>query len=138
MRSFIVILIVTIFLIISSCKEESVTNPVTENNNLVKANVDLQSGFAGKIVVVEFNKERTYQSNLSNIVSLAGPEASFITYIQKGKNNLFVLTQNPELPSEYFADSTIINIGDKKEYFLGLQISDSLKCIVQDSSFFYM
>lgn len=139
MRLYKIIIIFAAIFILESCKEESITNPVNDNDAiLVKAQVDLQVGFAGKSVIITFNKESVYHSILSNVVSLAGPEATFITYIPKGANNLFVYTQNPNLPSEYFIDSTIINIGNKEKYFLGLQISDSLKCIVQDSSFLYM
>jgi len=139
MRLYKIIIIFAAIFILESCKEESITNPVNDNDAiLVKAQVDLQVGFAGKSVIITFNKESVYHSILSDVVSLAGPEATFITYISKGENNLFVYTQNPNLPSEYFIDSAIVNIGDKGKYFLGLQIADSLKCIVQDSSFLYM
>jgi len=139
MRLVTILLIITLIFFCESCKEESISNPVNNNDIiLVKTQVDLQSGFAGKVVNIRFNKESVYNSILSDIVSFAGPEATFITYIPKGENNLFVYTQNPNLPSEYFLDSVIVNIGDKEKYFLGLQIADSLKCIVQDSSFLYM
>ncbi len=139
MKLITILIIITSIFICESCKEETISNPVNYNDIiLVKAQVDLQSGFAGKVVTIRFNKESVYHSILSDIVSLAGPEATFITYIPKGENNLFVYTQNPNLPSEYFIDSAIVNIGDKEKYFLGLQIADSLKCIVQDSSFLYM
>lgn len=137
---FVTFSIIVIFLFsFNSCKENSVSPPVYDDEvEIVKTQVDLQSGFAGKSVIIQFDNETVYQSNLSNLVSLAGPEAVFTTYLPRGVNKIIVFAQNPQSLNEYFVDSTFINIGNKGHYYLGLQINESLKCIIQDSSFLYM
>lgn|GEM_PF-3680526 len=136
-----VIFIVLIAAILSAgCKDDAVSPWDNINNgaHLVNVQVDLQSGFAGKLVLIEINNNRVYYSILSELVSLAGPEASFSTYLPEGENNIFVFTQSTTNSQEKFSDSSRISIGHMEKYFVGLQISDSLKCIVQDSSFLYL
>ncbi len=139
MRLFKIIVLIAAISFLQGCKEETIVNQVNENNNkLIKTQVDLQVGFAGKYVLIRLNNETVYRAILSDVVSFAGPEASFLTSLPKGTNNLFVFIQNPNLPSQSLVDSALVTIGDKERYYLGLQISDSLKCVVQDSSFLYM
>jgi len=126
--------ILSVFLIMKGCKNDTLINPINDNQvnskKLIKAKIDFQVGFAGRSVSIILNNESIYNSILSEEVSLSGPEASFITYLPKGENKLMVFAQNPSNHSEFIIDSSNVHIGDKNEYFIGLQINDSLRCTI--------
>ena len=136
------VIVLTVALLTAGCKDDSVVNPGNENqgnnNNLIKTQVDLQNGFAGKIAYISVNDERVYYSILSDLVSLAGPDASFTTYLPEGESSIVVRVQIPNSLTEFVVDSCRVSLKKKDKYFIGLQLSDSLRCIVQDSTFFYL
>ena len=136
-RYKIIMIILCAVLGILSCNEDSVTNS-TETVKLVKVRVDLQTGFGNKTVFIKFNDESAFSANLSNMEPLAGPIATFDSYLHEGENNLSLLMHDLSLQSEIFSDSCSFILGDKEIYYLGLQFSDTLRFVLQDSPFFYL
>ena len=133
------IFVLLILLIMVSCNDESITNPlISDGEKLVKAQVDLQNGFANNIVTIGFNNEIVFNAMLSPFSPLSGPEAKFMTYLPIGINNLIVTKRDLETFSIIKADSTSISIENKEKYFIGVHFFDSLTCIIQDSAFLYL
>lgn len=133
-------IIILFFSFFTGCESDDIVNPWLNKKSsmdLTEIRVDLQNGFAGKHSLVIINDEIYYNSILSDKIMLAGPEATFTTYLPYGSNTITVFTRSLNEHSE-FIDSSRIFLGDKEKYFIGLQIYDSLRCVVQDSSFLYM
>lgn len=125
-----------------SCEDNSTYSPIDDSQvdktELVKVRLDMQSGFAGKIVSIYINDDQNYYSILSNLVSLAGPEASFSTYLPRGQNKLIVFLGDTHNIYNSFRDTTTFYLGSKEKYFIGLHITDKVEVTVQDSSYFYI
>ena len=125
-----------IALLLSGCTEEKIVSPEAE---LVKTRVDLQQGFEGKWVQVQFNGEHCFQAGISTMVSLSGPLAHFTTYLTRGTNRLSVTCRPLDFQGETFTDSSDVEIGDSEEYFIGIRVwNDTLHVQVQDSTFLYI
>lgn len=134
-----IILVLVMLFVMEGCKEDNITNPlVDEREKLVMTRIDLQSGFANNIVFIEINNDFVFNATLSPFSPLSGPEATFATYLPIGTNNLIVAKRDVETFTIFKIDSASFNIGNKEKYFIGLQFFDSLICIVQDSTFWYL
>lgn len=139
-KYFIIIIVITPILHFYGCKDNSIMNPDNtyhSGSRLVNVQVDLMYGFSGKAVVIEANKKRLYFAVLSETQLISGPEATFVTFLPAGENNITVYTQDYNNPKEQFMDSARINFKEKEKYFIGLQIVDTLQYFVQDSTFCY-
>ena len=116
------------------------TQPNQKSSRLSKVQIDLQQGFEGHLVVLEINDEVYYRAELSESAQLAGPLASFSTYLPCGQNILKAFWQADGYQvGPYKEDSLLIELGDAKKYFLGISVSeDSLYCVIQDIAFAYL
>ncbi len=126
------------FFIISlmGCESNDITGV---NNQFVDVKIDLQIGFDGHSVLLKFNGEDYYQANLSELVSLAGPIATFSTTLPRGNNNCYAFWRSLKQTTDWEEDSVLVFLGEADKYFLGYQIvNDTLNIIVQDSAFLYL
>ena len=132
-----ILLWITLVFLLVSCNEKSATEP---DDVLSMVSVELQQGFAGHLVILEFNDEEYYRAELSESAPFAGPLASFSTYLPRGKNMLRAFWQSDGYQvGPYKEDSLIIEIGDAKKYFLGISAyEDSLYHVIQDIGFTYL
>ena len=138
----ILLLAIAIVVFTHGCAEDKIADPAEKiadsTNDLVLVQVDLQNGFAGKLVYVKFNEMLYFQAMLYNGALLAGPEAMFLTHLQRGLNNLSIngrIINN----GESYRDDIDVNLGNAEKYYLGVSIySDTLIVVVQDSPFGYM
>ena len=122
-----------ILLLFNSCTDESTTNSLDE---LIKARIDLQSGFAGNYVIIKGNDEIIFNAQLSESVPLAGPLATFTTYLPKGNNKMFILWT---LNYPFLRDSIEFILEDTGNYFIGLQLlDDKIFFQIQDDEFHYL
>jgi len=125
-----------------SCQHNSMS-PETQDGALksgTQLQIDLQQGFAGKYVRVELNDEVQFRAWFSNIVSLAGPEATFTSYTSEKKNRITVFWRcaNPN-DCGNVQDSEEINLGNLEKYYIGIAVSgDSIILVVQDTPFLYL
>jgi len=131
-----VIVPVLFFIIfLMGCESDDITGV---NDQFVDVKIDLQMGFEGHSVLLKFNGENYYQANLSELVPLAGPIATFSTTLPRGDNNCYAFWGLLEQTTDWKVDSVLIFLGEADEYFLGYQIvNDTLKIVVQDSAFGY-
>ena len=112
---------------------------VQSDGDLVKVQIDLQWGFEGQVVTVKFSGEEHFHTELSELVPLAGPLASFVTRLPRGENDLLVRWSPPNLQEESHEDSADFELRDAEEYFIGLRASgDTLTIEIQDSPFLYL
>lgn len=136
--SFFICLLISV---IVGCKEnstDSVINSSQSNNcDLVKVRIDMIYGFFGKIVRLNINNNENFYAILSSAVSLAGPEASFSTYLVRGENKLIVSLGDPGNIHNFVRDSTTFFLGSKDKYFIGLGFIDKIEVTIQDSAFVY-
>lgn len=119
-------------------------NGVTGNGPLpARVTVDLIDDFGEKKVIVEFDGRRYFSAYPSAVAPLTGPQASFVTFLDRGPH-LLSLRWAPIKGSEAHRDSSRIEIGDGDAYFIGLLLfqtnsgADSLRVIVRDSPFGYL
>ena len=96
---------------------------------MAKINVDLQDGLAGHYVRIEFNEDVYYCANLTQLVSLAGPAASFITFLPRGLNQGSVYWGDDNNSS--YSDNFEIFVGDSEEYYVSLNVSSDSTIIVE-------
>lgn len=132
MKTFIFVLTMVVFI---SCSEE---NCVESNIAYSKVQFDLQWGFEDKSVYIIVDTTYHFSAILSSSVPLAGPQASFNVLLEKGDHSLRIFGSNLGNIIGSFSDTTNISICNSPKYFIGLRLyADSLKVVVQDSSFFY-
>ena len=137
--SLVAILTISLALFFISCDEDNVTgNGVT----LVKVNVDLQLGFQDHFVKVKFNDTVHFSADLTPGVSLAGPLATFITYLPHGLNQCEVFWQENygQAYQPFHLDSTDVYVGDSKEYYMGIRVSSDTTLVVEirEEPFYYL
>lgn len=117
-------------------------NNITESNTeLAKINVDLQYGFDNYFVLIRFNDEKYFSADLTGLVPLSGPLATFVTYLEPGEYNCEVFWQenSGQAGQPYFLDSTKITIGDLEEYYLGIRANnDTISAELRDTPFGYI
>ena len=135
-------------LLIASCKKETAVAPqddtslpVVAQENLIPVVIDLQSGVENNNIIVYCNQQISFQANLSDYMSLAGPIARFSTYLKHDTNSIKVrwrlLTSSNGLL--YKIDSTKCVIGSSQKYYIGIEIiSDSLRVKLQETPFLYL
>ena len=122
-----------VFILINACTDESTTNPIDE---LIKSQIDLQSGFAGHSVIIECNSEIIFGAQLSEVVPLSGPLATFTTYLLKGNNKMYVLWT---LNYPFLRDSIDFILEETENCFISIQLSDDkLDFQIQDHEFIYL
>ena len=133
-RNILLWIIPILFLL--SCTKNNSTEP---EDQLLKVQVDLQNGFAGHLVILEFNGEEFYRADLSESDPFSGPLASFSTFLPRGQNKLYVFWQSDGYQVGPFnEDSLTFMIGEEKQYFLGLSVyADSLYYVIQDEAYGY-
>jgi len=135
----IFILIFTLFTIINCTKDKIVNSNDKSQSEFVPVQIDLQSGMEDNRIMIKFNNEKYFDSMLSNIVPFAGPVATFTTYLTRGQNNIYILSQflgvaQPTLNQ----DSTFVHFENADKYYLGIELSDNKFNIrVQDKPFLY-
>lgn len=139
MKTFIFCFIsLSIFILFLSCEDNNI---IDGNSDLAKVNVDLQFGFDNYFVRVKFNEENYFSADLTELVPLSGPLATFITYLPPGKNSCEVFWQENygQVGQPYFIDSANVIIGDLEEYYLGIRaVNDSIEVELRNTPFGYM
>ena len=137
MKNYFPILFSLSFILIA-CSKENTTCPIIDEK--VEVQFDLQTGFGDNAVSIKIDDEYYFHAMLTGIELLAGPQASFTTYLLQGEHNLNIQRNHID---NYFGnaklDSTVIFIGTAEKYWIGLSVySDSLYISIQDSRFFYI
>lgn len=130
------ILFIFSILMFVCCSED---NGVEPNIEFREVQFDLQNGFEDKSVSIIVDSTNHFSATLSSSVPLAGPQAYFNVLLEKGDHRLIIF--GSELGNIYkvYTDNTIISIGESRKYFIGIGLyEDSIKVVVQDSSFFYI
>ena len=125
------------FLFVLSCSEKNSTEP---EEQLLKVHVDLQNGFDGHLVILEFNGEEFYRAELSESAPLSGPLASFSTFLPRGQNKLYAFWKsNGYQVGPFKEDSLTFMLGEENQYFLGISTNDDLiEYVLQDIAFLYL
>ena len=122
-----------ILFLFNSCTDESTTNPLDE---LIKARIDLQFGFAGNNVIIEGKDEIIFHAQLSESVPLSGPLATFTTYLPKGNNKMFILWA---LNYPFLRDSIEFILEDIDACFIAIQLmDDKIDFQIQNDEFLYL
>ncbi len=131
------ILLFTFFVNFNSCSDEDSTS--SNNDDLVEIQFDLQTGFDNVAVSITENDNNYFHAIFTGIESLAGPQASFITYLSEGGHNIKIIRTQLDNITNVRIDSCEFSIGSSDKYWVGMSIySDSLHITIQDSSFFYL
>jgi hypothetical protein len=127
------ILIFFLSLTIYSCTEESTTYPIED---LVITKIDLQTGFEGHHVIIEFNNEVHFNAILSEAVPFSGPLATFSTYLPRENNHLYIAWT---LNYPFLTDSIDIFLGSSDKYFIGIRLNgEEIEYEIQESEFLYL
>lgn len=136
----ILILLLISFTLISCIKEKIVNSNDELNCELVLVQIDFQSGVADNRIQIEFNDEIYFSSMFSKYVPLAGPMATFTTYLARGENKLHIFGQLLSAPQQtYYQKNTFINIGSDDKYYIGIVLSSGDFVItVQENPFGYL
>ena len=115
----ILILIFTLFPIINCTKDKIVNSNDESQNEFVPVQIDFQSGVEDNRIMIKFNDEKYFDSMLSKIVPFAGPVATFTTYLTRGQNKIYILSQflGVAQPTSN-QDSTFVNLGNADKYYL--------------------
>ena len=132
------IFLAAVLLLLSiSCTEENIVSPSDE---LVMVQVDLQYGFEGHLVSIEFSGDEYFRAELSESVPLAGPLATFSSHLPSGLNRLYAFWRADGYQiGPFYEDSVDFQLDDAERYFLGIGVyADTLDVAVQDSAFLYM
>jgi hypothetical protein len=134
-RNILLWIIPILFLL--SCSENNSTEP---EDQLLKVQVDLQNGFAGHLVILEFNGEEFYRADLSESAPFSGPLASFSTFLPRGQNKLYVFWQlDGYQVGPFKEDSLTFKLGEENQYFIGLSTNDDfIEYVLQDDAFLYL
>jgi hypothetical protein len=131
------ILFMMCILHIIACSDD---NPASSMSaDLVEVQFDLHSGFYDVAVSIRENDTYYFEAFFTGIEPLAGPQASFTTYLATGEHCLIMRRRpfNFYSPSKY--DTTKITVGDAEKYWIGIHAyPDSLHVVVQDSAFMYI
>lgn len=121
-----------ILVLFSSCSDNSVLAPRIA---YIESNIHLQMGFSNHRVIMYIDSLRAFDAALKNESPLAGPEASFITYLRQGEHQLVTLL----IDSTAWIDTTRFSLGLADRYFIGLQaVPDSMIMVIQDYPFIYL
>jgi hypothetical protein len=114
-------------------------NPISSNNHdLVEIQFDLQTGFVNVSVQIIENGKYYFNAFFKGIEPLAGPQASFITYLSQG-DHYIITRRTPFNYTNIKKDTTKIMIGNSRKYWIGMGVySDSLHVVVQNSAFIYI
>ncbi|MBC8401507.1 MAG: hypothetical protein H8E14_08465 [Candidatus Marinimicrobia bacterium] len=136
MNTLITTFIMTLTLMLSmSCSEHDLTDPKVD---LVMVEIHLQSGFEGYLVLMEFNGDEYFRSELSESVPFAGPLATFSTLLPRGQNHFYTFWGQAG-NQVWNEDSVDIQFDNAEKYFLGVNVyADTLNVVVQDSTFLYL
>ncbi|KAA3616252.1 MAG: hypothetical protein DWQ05_10935 [Calditrichaeota bacterium] len=127
-----------LYIFLLGCDDD---NFIENTPDLAKINVDLQAGFEDHFVSVKFNDERYFSADLTELAPLAGPLATFVTYLKPGEYNCEIFWQENvrQVGQPFFLDSTIITIGNLDEYYLGIRAySDTISVELKESPFSYL
>lgn len=126
-----------LLLLSTSCTEE---NTVSPSDELVSVQVDLQYGFEGHLVSIEFNGHEYFSAELSESVPLAGPLATFSSHLPRGLNRFYTFWRADGYQiGPFYEDSVDFQLDDAERYFLGVGLyADTLDVVVQDSAFLYL
>ena len=135
----ICILSIILFLTFSACSED---NPVSANTeNLTEVQFDLQTGFANVSLSIMEENKNYFGGMFTGIERLAGPQASFITFLAQGKHEFIIRRTQLDNITLFKMDTCEIDIGGSEKYWVGIGVNtntDSLYYVVQDSGFFYL
>jgi len=138
MKTLILSIMALFLLFFIGCECDNITESDTD---LSKVTIDLQSGFEDYYVKLEFDDEDYFTADLTGLIPLSGPLASFITYLDLGEHNCKIFWQENvgQVGQPYFLDSTKITIGDLEEYFLGIRAdNDTISVELRDTPFAYL
>ena len=124
---------------IISCSED---NPAASTDgDMVEVQFDLQTGFANVSLSIMEDDKYYFNAMFTGIELLAGPQASFTTFLPKGEHTFIIRRTQLDNFTSFKIDTCIFNIGKSDKYWIGIGVnsdSDSLFYIVQDSGFFYI
>ena len=137
MKKIKFVFIILLFLLVS-CKKETI---LTSQDNMIPVDIDLQTGTENKHVKVYLNQQLSFQAYLPTSGSLAGPIASFSTFLPSNTKTMRVWWQSSSSSNGllFKQDSSVFNLSSSKKYYIGIEINnDTLKVVVQDIPFGYM
>lgn len=124
-------------LLVFSCTDEISTAPSL--NELTEVKFDLQGGFQDGEVSIKIDDKHYFTAPFRGVQPTAGPQATFTTYISRGKHQIIVRRLIDFRISNLKTDSASIDIGSSEKYWVGLVVwEDSLYVQVQDSAFYYL
>jgi hypothetical protein len=137
MKTYIILII--LFINFSSCSED---NPTSSNSeNLIEVQFDLQTGFSDVALSIMEDNKYYFSGIFTGIELLAGPQASFITFLPQGEHDLVVIRTQLDNITNFKMDTCVVEIGESDKYWIGMGVnsnSDLLYFAVQDSGFFYL
>jgi len=125
-----VLFVLSLVVILSSCSDDSAVGPTAE---FVQTTVDLQLYFGGHRVIVWIDSLRYFDANLKSGAYLAGPDATFITYLLRSEHRMIVAM----IDTTVFVDTLHFSLGSAQRYFIGLQTGDTISMRIQDHPFYY-
>ena len=129
------IVILGLILISFACTKENIVSP---DFNLVKTTIDLQMGFANHSVWLNIDTTRVFKALLSPASPLAGPEASFVTYLRQSSHQIVVTRVTIVSPITLYLDTLRLDLISPNDCYVGLvAIGDSVAMKVQDHPFGY-
>jgi len=132
MRKIILIIFIVSFF---GCNEDTI---VQSSIDYSEVQFDLQGGFENQSISIIIDTSRHFHALLSELVPLAGAQASFTVLLERESHELIVHGMSLSSIYETSIDTCKFEIADAKRYYVGLsKHKDSIRVIVQDSSFSY-
>jgi hypothetical protein len=135
MRWYVLPLLLSLFFL--SCSEDdSLAGPPP----LAKTTIDLQFGFRSRGVDILADSNRIFFALMDSAELLAGPQASFVTYLSQGRHVLIVRRLTFASSPPPFSDTLTLVLSSLHDCFVGLQIAegDTVAMVVQDHPFGYL
>lgn len=99
---------------------------------MVKVIVDFTYGVNGNFVRLKFNDNECFSADLNEKAPLAGPIATFTTYLPRGLNQceLFWQEETGGVHLPYNIECKDVMIGDANLYYMGISVSDDSTLVI--------